>query len=235
MATTLDIIWRSVLAFAVMMVITRALGKSTIAQMTYHDFIAAITLGGITANLAFNDKSSVWHFLAALITFGCITYLLMIFALKSRGMRKWLSGQPTVLIQSGKILEENMRKMKLTLDTLNQELREKNIFDINEVEYAVLELNGKVSALKKQDNQPVVKKDLHLAAPRQSFPIELVMDGKLIEQNFRQTQVSKEWLMSQLKAKGLSLQSVNYAVKSTDGNLYIDPYKDRIQQPLDKE
>ncbi|WP_336776752.1 DUF421 domain-containing protein [Paenibacillus sp. MMO-58] len=227
---------RTVLAFFIMMLIARILGKSTISQMTYHDFVAAITLGAFTANLAFNMKVNFWEMLTALVTFGGIAYLLMVIALRSRPLRKWISGQPTILIQDGKILENNMRKLKITLDTLNQELREKNIFNIEEVHYAVLELNGKVSVLRKPEYLPVTRKDMNVpAGPKPSFPIELIMDGKIIDNNLRQNGITKEWLVSQAKTKGLSLQSVNYAVKSSNGHLYFDSYEDRVHNPVDEE
>jgi uncharacterized membrane protein YcaP (DUF421 family) len=172
-----EIIIRSVAAFGIMMVITRILGKPTISQMTYHDFVAAITLGALTANIAFNVKINVWQLLVSLITFSGIAYVLMILALKNRTLRKWISGKPTILIQDGKVLENNMRKLKITLDTLNQELREKNILN----------------------------------------------------------DIKKEWLLSQIKARGLSIENISYAVKSSIGHLIFDQYNDQIRHPIDKE
>ncbi|UYZ14783.1 DUF421 domain-containing protein [Brevibacillus sp. WF146] len=231
-----DIVLRSVLAFAIIMVIARTLGKPTVAQLTYHDFVATITLGAITANLTFNKQTSVWELITALLTFSGIAYFLMYLALKNRTLRKWFSGQPTVLIQDGKILENNMRKLKLTLDTLNQELREKNIFNLEEVQYAVLELNGKISVLRKPKYLPVTRKDLKLKPNiRQYFPIELIMDGQIIEDNLKDNGITKEWLLSQVRKRGLSIEKINYAVKSSNGSLYIDPFEDHISQPIDQE
>lgn len=231
-----EIIIRSAAAFVIMMVIARILGKPTISQMTYHDFVAAITLGAITANIAFNVNMNIWHLLVALITFSGIAYVLMVLALKNRTLRKWISGQPTILIQDGKILENNMRKLKITLDTLNQELREKNIFNIEEVQYAVLEPNGKVSVLRTPAYLPVIHKDMNLQTDiQQSFPVELIMDGCIIDDNLRQNDIKKEWLLSQLKARGMSVENISYAVKSSIGHLIFDHYNDQIQHPIDKE
>ncbi|TKH41339.1 hypothetical protein C1I60_18250 [Paenibacillus terrae] len=231
-----EIIFRSVLAFTIMMLIARILGKSTIAQMTYHDFVAAITLGAITANISFNNTIDIWLLLTALLTFTVIAYLLMFFSMKNRKLRNWFSGKPTVLIQEGKILESNMRKLKITLDTLNQELRGKNIFNIQDVQYAVLELNGSISVLPKPECMPVTRKDLHLdVRSKQTFPIELVMDGHIVEANLKQNDITTEWLHSQIKKKGLSIENVNYAVISSDGKVYFDEYEDQIEHPVDKE
>ncbi|MDP1512801.1 DUF421 domain-containing protein [Paenibacillus sp. CMAA1739] len=227
---------RSISAFALMMFLARLLGKPTIAQMTYHDFVAVITLGSITANLAFNNTISIRILLTSMLTFTGIAYLLMVLAMKNQKLRSWFSGKPTVLIQEGKIMEGNMRKLKVTLDTLNQELRGKNFFNIQDVQYAVLELNGSISVLPKPDCMPVIKKDLHLKSQsEQAFPIELIMDGDIIEANLQQNNLTTEWLQSQIKKKGLSLKEINYAVISTDGNVYFDEYKDQIESPIDKE
>ncbi|MGG4218024.1 DUF421 domain-containing protein [Paenibacillus jamilae] len=227
---------RSISAFALMMFLARLLGKPTIAQMTYHDFVAVITLGSITANLAFNNTISIRILLTSMLTFTGIAYLLMVLAMKNQKLRSWFSGKPTVLIQEGKIMEGNMRKLKVTLDTLNQELRGKNFFNIQDVQYAVLELNGSISVLPKPDCMPVVKKDLHLKGQTElAFPIELIMDGDIIEANLQQNNLTTEWLQAQIKKKGLSLKEINYAVISTDGNVYFDEYKDQIKSPIDKE
>ncbi|QRG69065.1 YetF domain-containing protein [Brevibacillus choshinensis] len=230
-----ELVGRALLAFLIMMVIARLLGKQTIAQMTYHDFVAAITLGALTANLAFNVQMKIGHMITVLLTFTVIAYLLMILALKNRSLRKWISGQPTMIIQNGKILEGNMRKLKLSLDTLNQELRERNIYNIEEVQFAVLELNGEISILRKPEYLPVTRKDLKLKAGRQWFPIELIMDGKIIQDNLRQNNLTIEWLMSQVQKKGLTIAQVNYAVKSSNGQVYFDRYDDQMPNPIDKE
>ncbi|ADM70038.1 hypothetical protein GMA19_02230 [Paenibacillus polymyxa E681] len=227
---------RSIFAFTLMMFLARILGKATIAQMTYHDFVAVITLGSITANLAFNNTISIRILLTSLLTFTGIAYLLMFFAMKNQKLRSWFSGKPTVLIQDGKIMEGNMRKLKVTLDTLNQELRAKNFFNIQDVQYAVLELNGGISVLPKPDCMPVIRKDLHLKnQSEQAFPIELIMDGDVIDVNLQQNGITTEWLHSQIKKKGLSIEEINYAVISSNGDVYFDEYKDGIEHPIDKE
>jgi uncharacterized membrane protein YcaP (DUF421 family) len=231
----LEILIRTICAIVLIMIIARMLGKQTIAQMTYHDFVAAITLGAITANLAFNISLKSWKLVFSLITFSGILYILTLVALKSRKARNWISGKPTVIVENGKILEQNLKKLKLTSDTINQELREKNIFDIEEVEYAVLELNGRVSVLRKPEYLPVIRKDLGISSSsKTAFPIELIMDGKIIVENLKQNQLT-EWFYEELTKRGLSVEQVFYAVKSTNGNLFLDLYKDNIQRPIDKE
>lgn len=227
---------RTVLAFALIMLITRIIGKHTIARMTYHDFVASITLGAIVANLAFNTHIRVWHTVASFLIFSGIAYLTAFISLKSRKTRKWFAGQPTVVIENGKILENNLRKIQFSMDSLNQELREKDIFDPEEVEYAILELNGRLSVLKKPEYRPVTRKDLHMPNPAKTqFPVELIMDGKIMTDNLQKSDVSPQWLSQQLEKRGLIPEEVFYAVRGTNGKLFCDLYEDQIRHPIDPE
>lgn len=236
MGLLLDTIFRSTIAFALIMLITRILGKHTVARMTYHDFVASITLGAITANLAFNTSLKTWQLIVSFLTFSGIAYVIAFVTLKSRQTRKWFAGKPTIVIENGKILEQNLRKIKFSLDALTQELREKDIFDPEEVEYAVLELNGRLSVLKKAEYLPVIRKDLQLPnQAKKQFPIELIMDGQIMTENLKLTGLSSEWLSKQLKQWGVTAQEVCYAVKGTNGNVFYDLYKDQIRHPINRE
>lgn len=233
----LETMLRSLSAFTLMMLIARILGKSTIAQLTYHDFVAVITLGSITANLAFNNTISIRILVTSLLTFTGIACLLADVSFHEEPeTAKLVFGKTNRVNSEGKIMESNMRKLRITLDTLNQELRGKNIFNIQDVQYAVLELNGSISVLPKPENQPVTRKDLHLKnQSKQVFPIELIMDGDIIDANLKQNNITTEWLHSQIKKKRLSIENVNYAVISSNGKIYFDEYKDQIEHPVDRE
>lgn len=235
MPDLLDIIVRTSIAFLVLMIIAHILGKQMISQMTYHDFIAAITLGSITANMAFNLQIKLVYMLTAIIVFSLITLLLTLVALKNRASRKWISGDPTVIIENGKILESNLKTLKYTMDSLNQALREKDIFNIEEVEYAILESDGHLSVLKKTPYQNIIKKDLVnlTSSPKEKFPVELIMDGKVIEKNLKQNALTNEWLYQELDKRKLSLKDVFYAVKGTNNQLVFDLYDDKLSSPID--
>lgn len=235
MTEHLVIFGRSIAALAVLLVITRTLGKQTLSNMTFHDFVAAVILGAIAANLAFNENIKITHILISLLVFSGISFILSKLAMKSRKIRKLISGAPSVLIENGKILEGNMKKNKYTLDSLNEMLREKEIFDINEVEYALLEPNGKLSVMRKKEHRGVTTKDLNLLINNQQFPVELIMDGKILNKNLNHVALSTEKLSQDVKKKGKTLDEVFYAVRSTDGQIYYDFYSDNIKKPIDKE
>ncbi|MEH6937055.1 DUF421 domain-containing protein [Bacillus sp. JJ664] len=233
---TFEVILRTLTAFVLLTFIAHILGKQTISQMTFHDYIASITLGSIVGNLTFNTSIHFSNFITALVIFSTIIFIATLVSLKNRKARALFNGEPTVVIQDGKILEKNMETLKFTIDSLNQSLRRKDIFDIDEVEYALIEADGQLSVLKKPPYRNVTRKDLGITTPLQStFPIELIMDGQIITKNFTQNQLTKSWILTELKQRGLTLTDVSYCVQGTNEQLYFDLYKDKITSPIDKE
>lgn len=232
----LIILIRSISAFILLLVIARMLGKQTLSNMNFHDFVTAVIMGAIAANLAFNEKMQVTHLIISLIVFTGTSYLLSKLNLKSRKIRLLAEGSPTVLIEGGKVLEENLAKNKITLDSLNQTLRQKEVFDINEVEYALLEVNGQVSIMKKKKFRTIIMNDIsNEDSNKENMPIEMIMDGNLLDENISVNHVSKDKLMEQLKSHQKQISDVFYAVLGSNGNLYIDYYKDEINHPIDVE
>ncbi|MDZ5471244.1 DUF421 domain-containing protein [Bacillus sp. 31A1R] len=232
----LQIILRSIIAFSLLFISAKFLGKQTISKMTNFDFIATISLGSIVANLTFNTSVKIHHLALAFTIFVIIIYSSAFLSMKSRKARKFLAGDPTIVIENGKILENNMRKMRYTFDYLNQQLQEKDIFNIHEVLFAILEANGTLTVLKKPQYRTPVIQDLHMQVVAESrLPIELIMDGKIVERNLEENQLSLKWLKSELNKKSVLLNDVAYAVLAGNGVLYVDTFNDHILSPIDKE
>ncbi|NGP45696.1 DUF421 domain-containing protein [Bacillaceae bacterium SIJ1] len=236
MVEHLEIMLRSIASFAFLLMGARILGKQTVSQMSIFDFIATISMGSIAANLAFNTDTEVHHMMIALGVFIAVTFLSAFISLKSRRGRKLFAGDPTVVIENGKILEKNMRKMRYTLDYLNQQLREKDVFAIEEVLFALVETNGTLTVLKKPHFRTVTRQDLNVPVNReQRLPIELIMDGDVIEKNLTENHLSQTWLQEELKKRQLKRSEVAYAVLAANGLVYVDTYKDHIKSPVDEE
>ncbi|WP_397386367.1 DUF421 domain-containing protein [Paenibacillus sp. RRE4] len=227
---------RSISAFLLLLLITRILGKQTLSNMNFHDFVTAVIMGAIAANLAFNEKMEVIHLLISLVVFTGTSYMLSKWNLKSRKMRLLAEGSPTVLIEGSKVLEDNLAKNKMTLDSLNQALRQKEVFDINEVEYALLEVNGQISVMKKKQFRTVTMQDMNQTKDvKERLPVEMIMDGQLLKENINLNDVSEVQLLKQLKSNKKQVSDVFYAVIGSNGKLYIDYYKDQLQHPVDVE
>ncbi|MFJ9384698.1 DUF421 domain-containing protein [Peribacillus sp. NPDC101481] len=226
MSESVEIIFRTLTSFILLWVFVHLLGKQTIAQRTYHLYIASITMGTIAGNLAFNIKIKFLYFIIAIIVMGTIVYMLNLLSIRNPRFGKWIAGEPAPLIQKGQILEESMERMGYSLDSLKQGLRGKDIFNIEEVECAILETNGSLSVLKKEQYQNAAKQDLPLL-PSATVPIELVHDGKILYENLSKHPYDYESLMAELKKRNLAVFDISYAVVGTKGNLYIDLIKDQ--------
>ena len=232
----IEVILRSITSFSLLLIGARILGKQTISQMTMFDFVAAISLGAISANLAFNTSIKAHHTIISFAIYIVIIFLIAIISLKNRKGRKFLAGDPTIVIQNGKVLEGNMKKMRYTLDYLNQQLRERDIFNIEEVLFAIVETNGTLTVLKKPQYRNVTRQDLMITVmSEQRLPIELIMDGEIIKENLDQNDLSFSWLELELRKRNLTKHEVVYAVIAANGNMYVDTFKDHIHSPIDKE
>ncbi|MBC7324230.1 MAG: DUF421 domain-containing protein, partial [Moorella sp. (in: Bacteria)] len=147
---------------------------------------------------------------------------------------KLISGEPTVVVHNGKILEGNMKKMRYNLDELAMQLRQKNVFDIADVEYAILEPDGDLSILLKSQKRPLTPADLRLPTRYEGVPTELVMDGEILFQNLEQNKLDEKWLIQQLQAQGVhDISQVDYAVLRSNGSLYVNLKEDDIIHPVD--
>ena len=230
MSESVEIIFRTLTSFILLWVFVHLLGKQTIAQRTYHLYIASITMGTIAGNLAFNIKIKFLYFIIAIIIMGTVVYMLNLLSIQNPRFGKWIAGEPATLIQKGQILEDSMERMGYSLDSLKQALRGKDIFNIEEVECAILETNGSLSVLKKEQYQNAAKQDLPLLSSAAAIPIELVYDGKILYENLSKHTYDYESLIAELNKRNLAVFDISYAVVGTKGNLYIDSNKDQSRE-----
>ncbi|MFC2947742.1 YetF domain-containing protein [Virgibacillus sediminis] len=231
--TIQELLLRIVLAFLTLLALTRIMGRKEISQMTFFNFVSGISLGTIGASLAVDSTLSIRNGLIALIGWTIITIVLGFIDIKSKPVRLAIEGQPRVLVKEGQIMEDEMRKVRLDVDALNALLRQKNVFSLAEVDYAVFETSGKLSVRKKQPYQSVTKSDF---AIQQNTPIlypastQIISDGEIVNSNLDKLKLDQEWVEEQLNLSGItSISDVFYAEVQRDGTLYIDKKNDTLQ------
>lgn len=151
---------RTVVSFFILMIVSLWMGRRVNSKNNHYNFAIAVIIGSFIANMGFDYDLRFIPMLAAFISLIAFYFLLSIISTKSRRFRLWLSGKPTVVIENGKLLDQNMKKIMYTIDDLNQQLREHGIFNIFEVEYALVEVSGKLSVLKKKTIKMSFKKIL---------------------------------------------------------------------------
>lgn len=229
MNLTLVVLVRSVVTFFVLLVYARLLGKQQISELTFFDYVNGITIGSIAATMSTDITSTAFHGFIGLTVWAGLTLLLHVGGIRVRLFDKIVEGEPTVVIQNGKILEATMRKLRYPYTDLMQQLRQANAWDIGDVEFAVYEPSGKLSVLLKSQKQPVTPEDLGLTTEYKGLATELISDGQIIEQNLIQLGKDQAWLMSELAQQGIhQLEEVAFAVLNTKGELYVDRYHDQV-------
>ncbi|MFL0249385.1 DUF421 domain-containing protein [Clostridium neuense] len=222
---------RAIMAFLSLLIFTELLGKKQISQLTSFDYILGITIGSIAGSMTTDLSSMAWPHWVGLFTWITAGLSVDFLTTKSRTAARYIEGEPVIIIMNGKILEKNMRKLRYTASNLQQQLRCKDIFDISEVQFAVLEANGELSVLKNPELQPVTAKDMNIPPAKTGIGIDLIYDGIVVDLNLKQVNRNRKWLKSELKKQGINDPSeVFLATLEASGTLYVDKFKDKINK-----
>lgn len=231
MEQTLVVIIRSFIAYITLLIFTRLLGKQQISQLTFFDYVLGITIGSTASTLTTDLDSRAWPHWVGIFVWSFLVFFTQWITVKSQWFSKYLDGDPVVLIADGRILESSMKRMRYRLSDLLEQLRSQGVFDISEVEFAVLEVSGQVSILKKTQYLPLTPQDMKLKTDYQGLSAQIIYDGVLIEPNLAKLNLSRSWLTKQLKKQGVyDVSEVFLASLNTKGELYLDLYRDKVDK-----
>jgi uncharacterized membrane protein YcaP (DUF421 family) len=198
------------------------MGQREIGKLTIFDFIVAISMGSVAGSSLANPKTHMVGPVTSLATLALVDIIVAFVSLKFSRARRMLEGEPVIVIQNGRILEKTMRNARLNLDNLLMGLRKKNILSPADAEFAILESDGSISVIPKSQARPVTPADLGIATKYEGLATVLVEDGNILEDNLQENQLTKEWLLGQLRFQGITrVDDVMAAILDTKGRLYI--------------
>lgn len=221
---------RGLMGFFTLLIFARLLGKQQISQLTFFDYVLGITVGSIAASLTTDLTSRAWPHWVGLVTWIACVLAIQFVTLKSRYAAKYFNGEPTIVVMDGRLMEGAMRTMRYRATDLLEQLREKGIFDLNQVAYAVLEPDGQLSVLKKAAHQPVTPRDLSMTPTYAGMSVEIIYDGQVVRQNLRELGKDDSWLRGQLAERGYAgADDIFLMLVNPHGEIFIDPYKDRVK------
>ncbi|MFE8702026.1 DUF421 domain-containing protein [Cytobacillus sp. FJAT-54145] len=230
-----DVVLRSFLFIIVLFFLTKMLGKKQIAQLSFFEYVAGITIGTIAGEVVTGLESNILYGLIGVSIFAGVTVLTDILSLKNKRFREFIEGKSTIVIKDGKILEENLQKERYSVEELTSLLRQKNIFKTADVEFALLEPRGDISVFLKRESQPLTPKDVQLNMPNEKAPISVIMDGKILNDALNATGQTSKWLDMELDKLGVSIDNVYLAQIDSYGELTIDVYDDMLKVPSPQE
>jgi uncharacterized membrane protein YcaP (DUF421 family) len=207
------------LLFLVMTLIT---GRRKIGEIPVFDFLVVITLASVVGADIADPEIKHLPTAYAVILIILMQYIYGALIVKNRKLGKLLTYEPVVENENGQFVKSSLRRLKYSVDTILTMLREKDVFDLNEVEFAVIESTGQISVLKKSQYQPITAKEIKLNTEYKGLSIPLIVEGNVYEENLSKLNLSKDWLVTKLKEKNInSVDSVFFAAINTDGQLYI--------------
>nr|WP_192704498.1 DUF421 domain-containing protein [Paenibacillus sp. OAS669] len=231
----LHIALRSLGAIAMLFLITRLLGKKQISQLTFFEYITGITLGELAGFISTDLENHYTHGITALLVWFLVPLTIELVSLKSVTLRKWFEGNGTVMIKDGKVMGKNLKKERYTADELLEQLRKKSVFNIADVEFAVLESSGELNVLLKKENQPLTPKQLGIKVGPEKEPQTVIIDGNIMDEPLATAGFSRAWLQAELEKIGVTKDNVFLGQVDSYGSLYVDLYDDMLQVPANNE
>jgi uncharacterized membrane protein YcaP (DUF421 family) len=216
------VVIRTLILYTLVIVALRLMGKREIGQLQPFELVVIIMISELAAipseNIGIPLLSGIIPILVLLLTSLTLAWI----SLKSERARAVLCGTPSILIQRGKILEDELRKNRYNLTDLLEELRIKNIPNIADVEFAVLETNGQLSVFPKSSKRPTTPEDFHITPQYEGLPLTIIMDGNLNNNNLRQGNRDLNWLRGELQKQSIDrIEDVLIASLDSSGTLYV--------------
>lgn len=231
MSLWLEIVLRTLCSVVTLFLLTKLLGKRQVSQLSFFEYITGITIGSLAAYISL-DLEATWYLgLIALSVWVAVSLLIEFLQIKSKKVRDFIDFKARILIKDGKILEDNMKKERVSADELMGQLRKKNVFDLADVEFAIMESSGEINVMLVSEKQPLTPKHLGLQTGALKEPYAVIMDGKVMEEPLQQAEKSPQWLKKQLKKSGVKPDEVYLGQVDSGGQLMLDLYDDEVSLP----
>lgn len=228
MSNFLNICFRTILVLIILFFITKMMGKKQISELNFFDYVVGITIGSIAADISLDIEKNMIAGIAALFIYGFISYIISFVSIKSILARRFFIGVPTVLVEKGKIIESGLKKSKIDVNDLLMVARENGYFNLDEIDYALMEVNGNISFLPKEKEKPVTKKDMKIKCNNEGLTVNAIIDSKYMANNMKAINKDKEWLDHELKVNGYDNYD-NILLATIDNNYKVTIYEKNVK------
>lgn len=209
---------RTIILYLLIMIGIRLMGKRQIGQLEPSELVLSLLIADLAAVPMQDFRIPLVMGMIPILTLLCLSTILSILTVKSIRFRALLCSRPSVIIQDGAILQQEMIKNRFTVDELMEELRMAGVTDVSSVKYAVLETTGRISVLQRAEERPISAKDMGLEVPENGLPVILISDGRLLSHNLETKNLTMEWLQNRLKQYGVQNTSQVFLMTVDEGN-----------------
>lgn len=230
MPELLQVLIRSFFLFFALILILRVLGRGFIRGRTGWERLSGILLAILFAAVSVN-LISLQVGIVAILTWSLLLLLTGLVMERSKLIRDLLVGKEIIVVQHGKVLEDNLKEARMTPEDFLRELRTKKVFQVADVEFAVLESDGEMNVLLKSDRRPLAPIDLGVHAEAATAPQTVLLDGKVLDEGLGNLGLSRDWLQTELEKIGILPENVLIGQVDSSGDLYVDLFDDAIRIP----
>lgn len=227
----LIIAFRTLGLFVLLLLLFPLLGRKPMSGMTAFDYVSGLVVGLMIALIALNVVTNLAFGLLGLFLWFVAILIVQYLIQKSKWAHDHMYGKEKVIIKEGKVLEENLHSAKLTGEELLSQLRRRNIFQVADVEFAVMEANGDLTTLLKRDKQPITPMDMNIVVNPMKEPQTVILDGNIMDEPLTTLGLNRDWLFDQLNQMGISTENIFIGQVDSMGELYVDTFDDALQLP----
>lgn len=197
---------RTLVLYLALILVLRLMGKRQVGQMEPSELVVAMLLADLASIPMQDITMPMYYGLIPIFTVLGLELLLSVLTLRSIKLRKLLCGKPVILIENGKLLQENMRKTRISIDELTGMLRQKDVLELSTVQYAILETDGELSVFPFPKDRPATAKEAGIQARKQSLPVTVVSDGRLLTENLQKAKKDARWVEKVLRQRDCTLE-----------------------------
>lgn len=216
----LKIIGLSLGSITVLFILTKVVGQREMSGLSIFDFMIAITIGSIAAEMATSLEDNFMQPLIAMVIYAIVTLIISFINMKFIKLRPIFSGKTLILYDNGTLFKENFKKAKIDLNEFLSQCRTNGYFNLSDIKTALLEENGKISFLPYSNKKPANASDFNIKPNEDGVSTNIILDGKIMEDNLKELKLDKLWLYETLQKQGITkIENIFLATYTVDGNL----------------
>lgn len=212
---------RAFIIYIFVIIAVRLMGKRQVGELKPHELVITILLSAIAVIPLEENSMPLANCLVPILLFISMEIIMSVISMKSLKFRNLLQGRPIFIIRQGKLDQKKLREMRFTIDDVVDALRQKDIFDLNEVEDAIIETNGSISVLPKAQYKPLTPDDINLSVTEKGMPITIVMDGKPVSEYFNEYKIKNSEIELVLQTVNSDVKKIMLLTIDDDGNTYL--------------
>ncbi len=215
------VIIRTLILYLTTVIALRIMGKKQIGQLQPYELVVIIMIAELAAIPMQNTNIPLINGIIPIFILFASEVTLSYISLKSETARGVICGKPSILINNSEIMEDELRRLRYNINDLLEQLRLKNVTNIADVAYAILETSGQLSVILKSQNRPLQPKDMNIITPPDLLPTTLIIDGYVMDENLKKLELSIDWLKGELEKDGISdFNKIFFACLDSQGNFF---------------